>query len=68
MNQVSDISDSLMKTINKYKHHPSILPIYSKLSRPESFSFNATFEKKKNLLICVGTVKVLVHNKPIFFD
>ena len=47
MNQVSDISDSLMKTINKYKHHPSILPIYSKLSRPESFSFNATFEKKK---------------------
>ena len=29
-----------MKSINKYKLHPSILQIYSKLSRPESFSFN----------------------------
>ena len=26
------------------------------------------FLKKNYLLICVGTVKVLVHNKPIFFD
>ena len=29
-----------MKAINKCKHHPSILFIDSKLSNPESFSFN----------------------------
>ena len=29
-----------MKAINKCEHHPSILLINSKLSSPESFSFN----------------------------
>ena len=28
--------------INKYKHHPNILLINSKLSSPESFSFDKT--------------------------
>ena len=36
----SDITDPIIKASNKYKHHPSILLINSKLSSPESFSFN----------------------------
>ena len=36
----SNITDPIMKTVNKYKHHPSILLINSELSSPESFSFN----------------------------
>ena len=51
----SDISDSIMKTSNKYKHHPSILLINSKLSSPESCSLNkirsSVMEKEIKLLI-----------------
>ena len=36
----SDITDPIFEAINKYKHHPSILIINSKLSSAESFSFN----------------------------
>ena len=32
----TDITDRVMKALNKYKHHPSILLINSKLSSPES--------------------------------
>ena len=40
MDEQSDIIDPIMKRINKYQHHPSILLINSKLSSLESFSFN----------------------------
>ena len=49
-----DVVDLIIKAINKYKHHPSILLINSKLSSPESFSFNKInnndFEKEIKLL------------------
>ena len=32
----TDITDRVIKAINKYKHHPNILLINSKLSSPES--------------------------------
>ena len=40
MDEQSDIIDPIIKRINKYQHHPSILLINSKLSSLESFSFN----------------------------
>ena len=40
MDKQSDITDPIFKAINKYKHHPWILIINSKLSSAESFSFN----------------------------
>ena len=40
IDEQSDITDPIIKAINKYKHHPSILLINSKLSSPQSFSFN----------------------------
>ena len=44
-----------MKTSNKYKHHPSLLLINSKLSSPESCSLNkirsSVMEKEIKLLI-----------------
>ena len=51
----SDITDPIIKAINKHKHHPSILLIGSKPSCPESFSLNSInnsdMEKEKKLLI-----------------
>ena len=38
IDEQSDITDPIMKAVSKYKHHPSILLINSKLSSPESFS------------------------------
>ena len=40
IDEQSDITDPIIKAINKYKHQPSILLINSKLSSPESISFN----------------------------
>ena len=40
IDQKVDITDPILKAINKYKHHPSILLINSKVSSPGSFSFN----------------------------
>ena len=40
IDEQSDITDPIIKTINKYKHQPSMLLIDSKLSSPESFYFN----------------------------
>ena len=37
----SDITDPIIKVINKHKHHPSILLIDSKPSCPESLSSNS---------------------------
>ena len=55
IDEQSDISDSIMKTSNKYKHHPSLLLINSKLSSPESCSLNkirsSVMEKEIKLLI-----------------
>ena len=51
----SDITDPIIKVINKHKHHPSILLIDSKPSCPESLSSNSInnsdMEKEKKLLI-----------------
>ena len=46
-----DVVDLIIKAINKYKHHPSILLINSKLSSPESFSFNKinNFDMEKEI-------------------
>ena len=40
IDEQSDITDPIIKAINKYKHHPSMSLINSKLSSLESFSFN----------------------------
>ena len=47
----SDITDPIMKAISKYKHHPSILLINSRLSSPESLSFNQirNFDMEKGI-------------------
>ena len=54
IDEQSEITDPIIKAINKCKHHPSILLINSKLSSPESFSFNkinnSDMEKKIKLL------------------
>ena len=54
IDEYSDITNPIIKAINKYKHHPSILLINSKLSSPESFSFNkinnSDMEKEIKLL------------------
>ena len=54
IDEQSDVTDPILKAINKYKHHPSILLINSKLSSPEPFSFNkidnSDMEKEKKLL------------------
>ena len=51
MNEQSDIIDPIIKRINKYQHHPSILLINSKLSSLESFSFNKinNFDMEKQI-------------------
>ena len=51
MDEQSDIIDPIMKRINKYQHHPSILLINSKLSSLESFSFNKinNFDMEKQI-------------------
>ena len=47
----SDITNPIMKAISKYKHHPSILLINSRLSSPESLSFNQirNFDMEKGI-------------------
>ena len=49
-----DVVDLIIKAINKYKHHPSILLINSKLTSPEPFSFNkidnSDMQNEKKLL------------------
>ena len=54
VDEQSDITDPIMKAINKYKHHSSISLINSKLSNPELFSFNeisnSDIEKEIKLL------------------
>ena len=51
MDEQSDIIDPIIKRINKYQHHPSILLINSKLSSLESFSFNKinNFDMEKQI-------------------
>ena len=51
IDEKSYITDPIMKTINKYKHHLCILVINSKLSSLESFYFNKTsnFDMKKEM-------------------
>ena len=54
IDEQSDIADPITKVINKFKHQPSISLIKSKLSNPESFSFNkinnSDMEKKTKFL------------------
>ena len=54
IDEQSDIKDPIIKAINKYKHHRSVLLTNSKLSSPESFSFNkinnSDMENKMKLL------------------
>ena len=51
MDEQSDIIDPIIKRINKYQHHPSILLINSKLSSLESFSFDKinNFDMEKQI-------------------
>ena len=54
IDEKGDVTDPILKAINKYKHHPSILLINSKLSSPEPFSFNkidnSDMQNEKKLL------------------
>ena len=67
IDEKSYITDPIMKTINKYKHHLCILVINSKLSSLESFYFNKTsnFDMEKEMKLLNIKKVTTIKNVPL---
>ena len=67
IDEKSYVTDPIMKTINKYKHHLCILVINSKLSSLESFSFNkiSNFDMEKEMKLLNIKKVTTIKNVPL---